>query len=84
MYRQWDYDYSAFGKAIRLARRTRELTQGQVAEEIGVARSTIWKMEQGGFCSPLTMFKVSQLLGVDFMQFNVIVDTEEQRIREEM
>lgn len=72
MYRQWDYDYKAFGKAIRLARRTRELTQDDIASSIGVSRSTIWKMENGGYCSPLAMFKISKLLDVDFMAYNII------------
>lgn len=72
MYRQWDYDYKAFGKAIRLARRTRELTQDDIASSIGVSRSTVWKMENGGYCSPLSMFKISKLLDVDFMAFNII------------
>lgn len=72
MYRQWDYDYKAFGKAIRLARRTRELTQDDIANSIGVSRSTVWKMENGGYCSPLSMFKISKLLDVDFMAFNII------------
>lgn len=84
MYRQWDYDYQAFGKAIRIARKVRELTQDQVADEIAVARSTIWKMEHGGFCNPLTMFKVSKFLDVDFMEFNIIRDSEEDRTREQM
>ena len=84
MYRQWDYDYNAFGAAIRLSRRSRDLTQDEVAQTIGCARSTIWKMENGGYCSPLIMFKISEFLGVDFMQFNVRPESEEQMIRGEM
>lgn len=84
MYRQWDYDYNAFGAAIRLARRSRDLTQDEVAQTIGCARSTIWKMENGGYCSPLIMFKISEYLDVDFMQFNVRPESEEQMIRGEM
>lgn len=84
MYRQWDYDYQAFGKAIRTARRAVEMTQDDVAHTIGCARATIWKMEHGGFCNPLTMFKVSSLLNVDFMAYNIIPHTEEQMTRREM
>lgn len=84
MYRQWDYDYQAFGKAIRVARKVRDLTQDQVADTIGVARATIWKMEHGGYCNPLFMFKVSRLLDVDFMQFNIIPESEEQMTRQQM
>lgn len=84
MYRQWDYDYASFGEALRKARRSRDLTQDQVAEKIGVARSTVWKMEKGGYCSPLTMFKISKLLEVDFMAYNIVVADEDQRTRSEL
>lgn len=84
MYRQWDYDYKSFGKAIRTARRAKDLTQDDVADAIGVARATVWKMEHGGYCNPLSMFKISNLLEVDFMKFNIIPSTEEQMTRPEM
>ena len=84
MYRQWDYDYDAFGKAIRTARRAKDMIQDEVADLVGCSRATIWKMEHGGYCNPLTMFKVSSLLEVDFMQFNIIPQSEEQRTREDM
>lgn len=84
MYRQWDYDYKAFGQAIRKARRIADMTQDDVAHKIGIARSTVWKMEQGGYCSPLSMFKISALLGVDFMSFNIIPTSEVDMTRPEM
>lgn len=84
MYRQWDYDYKGFGEALRMARLSRHLIQDEVADEIGVSRSTIWKMEHGGYCSPLTMFKASDFLGVDYMKYNIRPSAEEQRTREEM
>lgn len=84
MFRQWDYDYQAFGKAIRQARRVQDLTQAQVAAVCGFSKATVWKMEHGGYCSPLFMFKISKLLDVDFMQFNIIPETEEQMTRQEM
>ena len=84
MYRQWDYDYKAFGEALRVARIIKRMRQDDVADAIGVARSTVWKMEHGGYCSPLTMFKASDLLGVDYMKYNIRPAAEEQRTREEM
>lgn len=84
MYRQWDYDYKLYGEAIRKSRRLRDLTQEQVASKVGVARSTIWKMEHGGYVNPLTIFKVSALLDVDFMAFNKEVISEAERTRKEI
>lgn len=84
MYRQWDYDYKGFGEALRLARLTRHLIQDEVADAIGVSRSTIWKMEHGGYCSPLTMFKASDYLGVDYMKYNIRPTADEQMTREEI
>lgn len=84
MYRQWDYDYKSFGEDLRMARLGRHLRQDDVADAIGVSRSTIWKMEHGGYCSPLTMFKASDFLDVDYMKYNIRPASEEQRTREEM
>lgn len=71
MYRQWFYDYKAFGKALKLARVEKDLTQEAVALAVGCSRSTYWKMERGGYCNPQTMANVCQYLGVDLMRFNV-------------
>lgn len=71
MYRQWFYDYESFGKALKIARVTKDLTQDDIANECRIARSTYWKMEKGGYCNPELMARVSEFLGVNFMAYNI-------------
>lgn len=70
MYRQWYYDYNAFGKALKLARVAKDLRQDDVAKQCGCSRSTYWKMEHGGYCDIQIMARVSALLDVDMLSFN--------------
>lgn len=70
MFKQWDYDYDAYGAAIRAARKNKNLTQRAVARTCACARSTIWRMEMGAAVNPLTMVRACKLLDVDLMQFN--------------
>lgn len=70
MYRQWHYDYDAFGKALKLARVAKDLRQEDIALQCKCSRSTYWKMEHGGYCNIHIMARVSDLLGVDMMSFN--------------
>lgn len=70
MYRQQWYDYKAFGKALKLARISKDLTQEDIALQCMCSRSTYWKMEHGGYCNIHIMSRVSELLGVDMMSFN--------------
>ena len=84
MYRQWDYNYSAFGTALKLARHLKHLTQREVSQYCRCARSTVWRMENGASCNPQTMVKACELLDVDLMLYNEEPGTEEQRKRQEL
>lgn len=84
MFRQWDYNYKDFGAACRAARRSKDLTQQQLADAVGVVRSTIYKLEHGGYTNPMTMWRVCQIVGVDLMAYNIEPSTEQQCTREVM
>lgn len=72
MYRQQWYDYKAFGKALKLARVSKDLTQEDISLQCSCSRSTYWKMEHGGYCNLQTMFRVGEFLGVNVMDYNMI------------
>jgi transcriptional regulator with XRE-family HTH domain len=42
------YDAGEFGEAVRRARREKGLTQTQLAERLGVSRTTVSRLEAGG------------------------------------
>lgn len=70
MFRQWDYDYDAFGAAVKEARKKKNLTQRAVARTCACARSTIWRMENGAAVNPVTMVRACEQLEVDLMLYN--------------
>lgn len=84
MYRQWDYDYAAFGSECKRMRKYHNLTQDALAERARCSRATVWKLENGGYCNPRTMVAVSAILGVDMMKYNIIRESEEERTRSKM
>lgn len=76
MFKQWDYDYNAFGAAIRAARKKKNLTQRTVSRICACARSTVWRMEMGAAVNPATMVRACELLDVDLMKYNTKPSTK--------
>ena len=55
MHIQYDYDHRAFGKRLRMARRSaRYSTQKKIAEEMGVSAKYISKLETGAVTPSLS------------------------------
>lgn len=81
MYRQWDFDYNSYGEAVRVARVSIRMTQKDVAKQVGCGRTTIYKMEHGGYCDPRIMYRVCELLGVDLMTYNIVRTSEDDKKR---
>jgi transcriptional regulator with XRE-family HTH domain len=52
------------GRLLRNARRERELTMDQVADQTGVTKSTIWRIESEKPCRRETLVQVAQWLNV--------------------
>lgn len=44
---RWAYDPKELGRAVKLVRAERSLTQGQLAERLGIARMTLSRLERG-------------------------------------
>lgn len=58
-----------FGKRVRQLRRYHDLTQGQLAEAIGVTVDTIGNIERGRNAPTFeTIEKIAEVLGVEVME----------------
>ena len=60
-----EYYQTCFGKAVQRYRKERQLTQAQLAELIGLHRSTVSKIERGKVNVALfTIIDITSVLGV--------------------
>ncbi len=57
------YDTIGLGRAIRRLREHRGMTQGALAQWLGVSRQTVISMEQGGPVSVTAVMRAITLLG---------------------
>jgi len=64
------------GKTIRLGRKLRKMTEHELAERLGVARSTLQRMEKGNPKVEIgIMFEAAAIVGVQ------LFDADERRIK---
>lgn len=57
------YDASDFGRSIKRLRRERTMTQGALAEWLGVSRQTVVSLEQGGPVALTVAMRAIAVLG---------------------
>lgn len=65
------FDKKMFGKAVFIARNALKLTIAELAEMIGVARSTVWRIEtnENASVDVDTMYALVDALNLDFEMF---------------
>lgn len=62
--------YAAVGKRLKHFRQQAEMTQTQLAERVGILRTSITNMESGKQKPPLsTLYKLCLVLGVEVSEF---------------
>lgn len=58
LYRQDNFDYTQFGRAVKVGRAQNALRQEDLAQELGCVRSTVSKCERGMAIDPRIMIAI--------------------------
>lgn len=71
LYKQSDFDYDAFGLAVKAERVKNRMNQDELAKLSGCVRSTISKCERGMAVNPATMIMICLRFKLNILDYCV-------------